>query len=126
MNGNVTQATLGNLLFIQFESTLHFKTAQVDALRFQNNVNHVPQLQRGLKDRFTVNNWQCNRWIILSTSRENCSSCQAIAFETFFPGLMTPAKDVLKVHNTGGVGVAEANASLQLQPARYLSGQPIP
>ena len=73
-----------------------------------------------------MNNGQCNRRIVLSTSRENYSSGQAIAIETVLPGLVTPAQDVLKVHNTGGVGVAEANASLQLQPARYLSGQPIP
>ena len=113
----MSKATLGNLLFTQFESATHFKTAQVDALRLQNNADQVPYLQRGLEERFTVNNWQCNRRIVLSTSREDCSSCQAIIFETFFPGLMTPAENVLKVHNAGGIRVAEANASLNLQPA---------
>ena len=105
---------MGNLLFTQFESATHFKTAQVDALRLQNNADQVPYLQRGLEERFTVNNWQCDRRITLSTSWENCSCGQAIAFEAFLPGLMTPAQDLLKVHNTGGIGVAEANASLEL------------
>ena len=39
---------------------------------------------------------------------------------------MTPAEQLLKVHDSGGVGVAEADPPLQRQPARSLSGQPIP
>ena len=37
-------------------------------------------------------------------------------FQALFPGLMAPAQEMLKVHHPGGIGVAEAHRSVDLQP----------
>jgi hypothetical protein len=37
-------------------------------------------------------------------------------FKADFPGLMAPAQEILKVHHPGGICVAEAHCSVDLQP----------
>ena len=83
-------------------------------------------MERSKKVCLAMNYGKRDVWQGLASAGKNSSRSDAVQLEAFLPGLMTPAEQLLKVHDSGGVGVAEADPPLQRQPTRSLSGQPIP
>ena len=70
---------------------------------------------------------------IHSRCRENVFQINSIFFQTFFPSLMTPLKQLKKVDNPSGISLTKTNGSVQEQPfsritllqTTYLSTEPI-
>ena len=63
-----------------------------------------------------MNNRQGHIGLIGASTGEDRTDWNSELFKAVFPGLMAPAQEVLKVHHPGGIGVAEAHCSVDLQP----------
>ena len=70
----------------------------------------------GSKVCMAMHDRQGHAGLIGASTRKNGFDWDSELFEAGFPRLMAPAQEVLKVHHAGGIGVAEAHGSVDLQP----------
>ena len=120
------QAAAGHGLIREQHGADHFKTAPVEPLRTQTDGERIANVQGGAEIGMAMHDRQGHRRRITTSAGKDTAGLQPEMLETFLPGLMAPAEQLLKMNNAGGVGVAEAHPPLQRQPAGCLSGQPIP
>ena len=122
----MAEAAAGHGLIGEQHGADHLETAPVQTLRTQTDGERIAHLQGGAEIGMAMHDRQGHRRRIAASPGKDTGSLQPETLETFLPGLMAPAEQLLEMNNAGGVGVAEAHSPLQRQPAGCLSGQPIP
>tara|TARA_B100001173_G_scaffold262344_1_gene236201 strand:+ start:462 stop:749 length:288 start_codon:yes stop_codon:yes gene_type:complete len=76
----------------------------------------ITHMHWGPEVRMATHNRQGHAGLIGASTGEDCTDWNPELFKAVFPGLMTPAQEILKVHHSGGISVAEAHGSVDLQP----------
>ena len=117
-DGHMSDPSSGDVLFAQEKLVVNLKTAGIQALWFEKHSELIAAMHRSEKVRTAVHHRQRNLGppLPVAAAWEHGLRGSALAFQAFLPGFMAPAQQLMEMHHAGGVGVAEANDTAQLQP----------
>ena len=118
LDGEMADKAGRHINTVQLESSVHIEASGIEALRFEPHLQVIAAMQWPQEVCFAMHHRQCCIRPIALTSapRKDASGCDAVTVETFFPGFVAPAKQLMEMHHAGGVGVAKAHATLKLEP----------
>lgn len=118
MDGQVADQTAGHNGCIEMEFTSYLKAARVEPLRLQMHLQTITTMHRALEVGLAMHHRQGHRRppLLASASREDTAGGDAVALQALLPGLMAPAQQLVKVHHTGGISVAEMHLTFKLEP----------
>ena len=118
LDGEMADQTGRYINTLQLESSVHIEASGIEALRLEPHLQVITAMQWPQEVGFAMHHRQCCIRPIALTSapRKDASGCDAVTVETFFPGFVAPAKQLMEMHHAGGVGVAKAHATLKLEP----------
>ena len=100
------------------KAVLHLEAAGVEPLRFEKDPQVITAMHWPLEIGFAMDHWKGHGWQLtgLSTAREDGGRGDAIPSQTLFPGFVAPAKELIKMHDSGGIGFPKAHVALKLKP----------
>jgi hypothetical protein len=111
----VAREAAGHLLSVAAEAVAHFEAAGIE-----------PQGGQGDRQGVAADEWPAEIGLAVHDrqrhgrgapgGREDLARGDAEALEALFIGLMAPPQQLVEVHYSGGVGVAEAHGAAEQQP----------
>ena len=118
LDGEMADQTGRHINTIQLELSVHIEASGIEALRFEPHLQVITAMQWPQEVCFAMHHRQCciGPMVLTSAPGKDASGCDAVTLETFFPGFVAPAKQLMEMHHAGGVGVAKAHATLKLEP----------
>ena len=118
LDGEMADQAGRHINTVQLESSVHIEASGIEALRLEPHLQVITSMQWPHEVGFAMHHRQCCVRPIALTSapRKDASGCDAVTVETFFPGFVAPAKQLMEMHHAGGICVAEAHATVELEP----------
>ena len=118
LDGEMADQSGRHINTIQLESSVHIEASGIEALRFEPHLQVITAMQWPQEVCFAMHHRQCciGPMVLASAPRKNVSGSDAVTLEAFFPGFVAPAQQLMEMHHPGGIGVAEAHATLELKP----------
>ena len=100
--------------------TAHFETAGIQSPGLEHHHQGIASVDGAEEIAAAMHHRQghVGEALLAATAGKHITRIQAEGLEALLPAFMTPTQQLVKVHHTSSIGVAEANRPFQGQPGR--------